>query len=369
MAEIVFQDVCKYYGDLQAIENMNLHIRDKEFFVILGPSGAGKTTTLKMVAGVEPISRGIISINGQVINTFPPERRNVAMVFESYALYSHLSVYENIAFPFYAPGVKKHSDTEANAHVKKIASLLRIDNLLERKPSELSGGQRQRVALGRALVREPDVFLMDEPLSHLDANIRQQMRSELKNLSETINTTIIYVTHDYNEALALSDRMVFLNRGHIEQVGTPNDVYHKPANRFIAESLGDPPMNFLAGKLVDFQGKIHFRGLEKEFLIPLPAGIKTSLKSSLGKNVSIGIRPRHIAPMKKQGGEFNFRGKVLIQKILGDDGILSVSVGENLFMILTEPDMTFSMDETVYLTWDPSEMNYFSQDTGVNLLV
>ncbi len=368
MSEIVFQNLCKYYGKLCAIDHIDLHIRDREFFVILGPSGAGKTTTLKMIAGIEQVGSGTISFNGQVINNIAPEKRNVAMVFESYALYSHLSVFKNIAFPLFAPGMKKLSAAGVNTNVKRIASLLSIDDLLDRKPSELSGGQCQRVALGRALIRQPDIFLMDEPLSHLDAKIRHQMRGELKNLKESINTTIVYVTHDYNEALALGDRIAILHRGNIMQVGTPYEIYHKPANRLIAESIGEPSMNFLAGKLIDIRGKIQFRDFTNEFLIPTPPGIEHRLKSLVGKDLVIGIRPSHIIPVKKQEEKFHIRGKIFVQEILGDDGILSVSVGEHLFTVLTGPDISYSLDEPVYLTWDTSKMNYFSKENGVNLL-
>lgn len=368
MAEIVFNDVCKFYGDHRVIDHLNFKVQDKEFFVILGPSGAGKTTTLKMIAGVEPVSGGTISINGKIINDIPPDKRRTAMVFESYALYSHLSVFENIAFPLFAPGMKKLPASEIETNVRKIAGLLNIDSLLERKPAELSGGQRQRVALGRALIREPEVFLLDEPLSHLDAKIRHHMRSELKNLQDSINSTIIYVTHDYNEALALGDRIAVLNRGTIQQIGTPVEIYYKPSNRFVAESLGDPPVNILEGKLNDINGKLYLEGLQHEFIIPIPIAIGDKLKSLKGKNILAGIRPQQVSVSKIPEKEFNLKGKVFVHEILGDEGILTALIGNTFFAVLTDPDRTFTLDETVYLTWDAMVMNYFSSETGENLL-
>ena len=369
MAEIILQDVSKSYDGLTAVDNMNLHIPDKEFFVILGPSGAGKTTTLKMIAGVESVSEGTISINGMAVNALPPEKRNVAMVFESYALYSHLSVFENISFPLHAPGMPDLSREEIKSSVYRVASLLKIDTLLDRKPSELSGGQRQRVALGRAMVRKPDVFLLDEPLSHLDAKIRSQMRSELKKLQDSVNTTIIYVTHDYNEALALADRIAVLDRGKIQQIGTPDEVYYSPANTFVAESFGDPPINFLEGILTDINGTIHFNTDDGKTVIPAPPGTAEKLKQWKGEQITLGVRPQYIIPSRIPEGEFHVEGKVFIQEILGDDSNLSVTVGDSLFMAQTKPDISYALDETVYLTWDNSLANYFSHDTGINLLV
>ena len=257
MADIVLEHVRKCYGDHEVIHDLSLEIRDREFFVILGESGAGKTTTLKMIAGVEPVTSGAILFNGQPIQNLTPEERDCAMVFETYALYPHLSVYENIAFPLRAPGRRMPED-QIDQAVLSVARILGIDAFLDRRPAALSGGQRQRVALGRALVRQPAVFLMDEPLSHLDARLRNEMRTEIKAMRESFGTTIVYVTHDYSEALALGDRIAILHQGRIEQVGTPSQVFRRPLNRLVAESLGDPPMNFLTGTITLDQNRSVF---------------------------------------------------------------------------------------------------------------
>jgi multiple sugar transport system ATP-binding protein len=368
MAEIVFSDVFKDYGELRAVDRMNLVIGDGEFFVILGPSGAGKTTTLKMIAGVEQVSDGTISIDGRIINDLLPEERNTAMVFESYALYSHLSVYDNIAFPLRAPGGRKLSRETLDSKVREVAGLLRIEELLQRVPGELSGGQRQRVALGRALVREPRVFLMDEPLSHLDAKIRHRMRAELKNFCETINTTILYVTHDYNEALALGDRIAILDRGKIMQVGTPEDIYHRPLHRLVAESAGDPSMNFLECELREPAGALMISGGDNGFSIPLSEEIGERLKERSIREVVLGVRPRDVEVSRSGGDDYLISGKVFVQETLGDEDLLEVSIGEELFTVLTETAETFTLDETVYLNWDMKAAHLFNKETGVSLL-
>ncbi|MFC2077101.1 ABC transporter ATP-binding protein [candidate division KSB1 bacterium] len=368
MAEIVFKNVCKDYGDLRAVDRMNLAIGDGEFFVLLGPSGAGKTSTLKMVAGVEQVSEGTISIDGRVINDLLPEERNTAMVFESYALYSHLSVYENIAFPLKAPGRERIPKAEIDGRVRRTSELLRIEELLQRVPGQLSGGQRQRVALGRALVREPSVFLMDEPLSHLDAKIRHRMRAELKNLSETINTTIVYVTHDYNEALALGDRIAILDRGKIMQVGTPEEIYQRPLHRLVAESVGDPSMNFLHCKPAESAGEIGLSGIKGDFFLPLEPGMQTRLRAQLEKEVFLGIRPRDVVVSRSDDGGCLVAGKVFVQETLGDEDLLEVTIGDTLFTVLTELNESYALDETVYLNWDMNAAHLFNRETGVSLL-
>jgi len=288
------------------------------------------------------------------------------MVFESYALYSHLSVFENIAFSFHAPK-RKTPNKEIEDSVKRTASLLGIDKLLHRRPTELSGGQRQRVALGRALVRNPSVFLMDEPISHLDAKIRNQMRAELKNLKESIKATFIYVTHDYNEALALGERIAILDEGKIQQIGTPHEVFHYPANTIIAESFGDPPINFLEGHLVGENGDLHVQ--IEEYKIPVPAMFKQKLLMGKNGEIMIGIRPHNVRIHKlKPDNNFYIPAKVYIQEILGDDGILTTNIREKLFMILTKPNISFELDETIYLTWNPESMLLFSKETKINLV-
>jgi len=358
--------VSKYYKDVLAVDNINLEIYDKEFFVILGASGAGKTTTLKMVAGIETISSGNIIIDDQIVNNMPPEARNTSMVFENYALYSHLSVYENIAFSFHAPK-KKKSNQEIENSVRQTATLLGIDDLLHRRPSELSGGQRQRVALGRALVRDPAVFLMDEPLSHLDAKIRNQMRTELKNLRESINTTIIYVTHDFNEALALGERIAVLDKGKIQQIDTPHEVFYNPANRLCAESFGDPPINFIDGKFIGENGDLYIQ--INEFKVPVPDIYKYELIEGKYKEVLIGVRPSNIMVNKSNPKKnLYLPARVYTHEIIGEDGILTTTFGEEWLTVLTKPDISFELEEMVYLSWSPESMYVFSKNTGINLL-
>jgi multiple sugar transport system ATP-binding protein len=367
MANVVFDNVSKTYDGLRAIDRMSFEIYDMEFFVILGESGAGKTTTLKMVAGIEPASEGSILIGGNPVNHLTPEKRNAAMVFESYALYPHLSVYDNIAFSFHAPQNRK-SNVDIEQSVKHIACMLGIDQLLDRKPSELSGGQRQRVALGRALVRRPSVFLMDEPLSHLDAKLRNQMRKELKSMRMSFGTTILYVTHDYNEAMALGDRIAILHKGKIQQIGTPDDIYFHPANIIIAQSLGDPPMNFLSGELMFQEEQFVLR--TKNLFIPLDFVRRQNLKSHIDKSVTLGIRPNHIEiNPNKSLNSFRLPATVFVQEFLGDDSIISVKVEDAMFMILTTPEEKYTIDENVFLSWNREHAHLFLSETGESLPV
>ncbi len=364
MAGIALEHVRKCYGGHEAIHDLSLEIRDREFFVILGESGAGKTTTLKMIAGVEPVTSGAILFDGRQIQDLPPEARDCAMVFENYALYPHLSVYENIAFPLRAPGRRTGEDRVDQA-VLRIARLLGIDSLLDRKPAALSGGQRQRVALGRALVRQPGVFLMDEPLSHLDARLRNEMRTEIKAMRESFGTTIVYVTHDYNEALALGDRIAILHRGRVEQVGTPSQVFHRPSNRVVAESLGDPPMNFLAGKITYDQSRQEFA--VEGWRIPLPPS--PGLREHAGKDVCLGLRPQHLRLGRaRPDTPFCMPSRLFVQELLGDHSVASVVVGDRLFMALVEAGQAYDLDEPLYLAWAPEHMYLFSEDTGETLL-
>jgi multiple sugar transport system ATP-binding protein len=364
VADIVLKNVRKCYGDHDAIRDLSLEIQDGEFFVILGESGAGKTTTLKMIAGVEPVTSGAILLNGRPIQNLTPEERDCAMVFETYALYPHLSVYENIAFPLRAPG-RRMPDAQIDQAVLRIARILGIDPFLDRKPAALSGGQRQRVALGRALVRQPAVFLMDEPLSHLDARLRSEMRTEIKVMRESFGTTIVYVTHDYREALALGDRIAILHQGRIEQVGTPSQVFHRPFNRLVAQSLGDPPMNFLAGAITLDQNRSVFT--TGNWQIPLPASPR--LQECVGKEVCLGLRPQHIRLERaRPDTPFSLPSKLFVQELLGDHAVSSVVAGDCLFMALCEADQAYSLDEPLYLTWAPEHMYFFLEDTGETIL-
>lgn len=364
MADIVFQHVRKCYGDHEAIRDLSLEIRDREFFVILGESGAGKTTTLKMIAGIEPVTSGTILLNGRPIENLTPEERDCAMVFETYALYPHMSIYENIAFPLRAPGRRLPED-QIEQVVLRTARTLGIDPFLNRRPAALSGGQRQRVALGRALVRQPAVFLMDEPLSHLDARLRNEMRTEIKAMREAFGTTIIYVTHDYREALALGDRIAVLHQGRVEQVGTPSQVFRRPANRLVAESLGDPPMNFLSGTIAFDQTRAVFAAGDVRF--PLPDSPR--LQACVGKEVRLGLRPQHIRLERdRPDTAFSLPSKLFVQESLGDHAVASVAAEDRLFTALCTTDQVYSIDEHLYMTWAPEHMYLFLENTGETLL-
>src|SRR6187551_1043169 len=266
MAEVALRNVVKSYGEVLAVKDVLLDIPNHEFVVLVGPSGCGKSTTLRMIAGLEEITEGEISIGGEVVNDLPPKDRDIAMVFQNYALYPHMTVAENMSFGL---KLRKFPKAEIKARVDNAARILDITELLARRPKQLSGGQRQRVAMGRAIVRNPKVFLFDEPLSNLDAKLRVQMRTEIKRVHQKVKTTTVYVTHDQVEAMTLADRVVVMNAGKIEQIGTPNDLYHNPATRFVAGFIGSPAMNFMPCRLEDVGGKLHIR-LTDRIAFPLP---------------------------------------------------------------------------------------------------
>jgi multiple sugar transport system ATP-binding protein len=287
MAEVVLDNVSKVYpGGVKAVEGMNLRIRDGEFLVLVGPSGCGKSTTLRMIAGLEEVSGGEVFIGERMVNRVSPKDRDIAMVFQNYALYPHMSVYKNMAF---ALKLRHYSREEIEQRVSEAARILGIENLLDRKPRALSGGQRQRVAVGRAIVRHPKAFLFDEPLSNLDARLRVEMRAELKRLHRQLQTTTIYVTHDQQEAMTLGDRIVVMKDGLVHQTGAPLEVYGAPANRFVAGFVGTPPMNFFRGRLVAREGKLFFD--EGSAKIAVPPEKASALGGWAGKEVILGVRP------------------------------------------------------------------------------
>ncbi|MGC9454696.1 MAG: ABC transporter ATP-binding protein [Phycisphaerae bacterium] len=303
MAEVKLQDVTKTFpGGVLAVDRMNLLIRDREFVVLVGPSGCGKSTTLRMVAGLEEITDGTVSIGERVVNDVPPKNRDIAMVFQNYALYPHMTVYKNLAF---ALKLRRMPRDEIDRRVRDAAAVLGIGDLLERKPRALSGGQRQRVAVGRAIVRQPKAFLFDEPLSNLDAKLRVEMRAELKRLHRRLTTTTIYVTHDQEEAMTLGDRVVVMKEGVVHQCGGPLEVYEEPANRFVAGFLGTPPMNFLDGKIVSQDGHLYFD--EGSAMIRLSPQQQKMVGDKAGQPAVLGIRPDGMAthPQGRFSGEEN----------------------------------------------------------------
>jgi multiple sugar transport system ATP-binding protein len=290
-AEVTFEDVSKLFGQVFAVNKLNLQVAQGEFLVLLGPSGCGKTTSLRMLAGLERISSGTIRIGETVVNELPPRSRNVAMVFQSYALYPHLSVFENLAYPLRIRGVPKAS---ISPRVHEVARLLQIETLLDRRPKQLSGGQRQRVALGRAIVRHPAVFLMDEPLSNLDAQLRVHTRGELKRLQVELGVTTIYVTHDQAEAMTLADRVAIMRDGILQHVGPPREIYDRPANTFVAGFLGSPGMNLLNGTLTSDSGKMSWISNGHRVGLPLEWAPALTSNSAGGGRVILGVRPEDI---------------------------------------------------------------------------
>ncbi len=317
MAEVILQKVTKIYpGGVEAVKAIDLDIHDEEFIVLVGPSGCGKSTTLRMVAGLEEITGGTISIGDRIVNDVPPKDRDIAMVFQNYALYPHMTVYKNMAF---ALKLRRTSKAEIDKRVRDAARILGISELLDRKPKALSGGQRQRVAVGRAIVRAPKAFLFDEPLSNLDAKLRVEMRAELKRLHSRLQTTTIYVTHDQEEAMTLGDRIVVMKYGVIQQCGTPLEVYDTPSNRFVAGFVGTPPMNFFDGKLVSHDGGVWFD--EGTFEVKMTPDIADRVGDWIGKDICFGMRPEgmNISSEGRFAGEGNsFSAKVTVVEPLGE---------------------------------------------------
>jgi len=299
MADVSLRKVVKRYDDVEAVRGIDLDIADHEFVVLVGPSGCGKSTTLRMIAGLEDISDGDIMIGGDVVNDVPPKDRDIAMVFQNYALYPHMTVAENMSFGL---RLKRYPKAEIKSRVAEAARMLDITDLIDRKPKQLSGGQRQRVAMGRAIVRNPKVFLFDEPLSNLDAKLRVQMRIEIKKVHQKVRTTTVYVTHDQVEAMTLADRVVVMNRGRIEQIGTPNELYHKPATRFVAGFIGSPAMNFVPCQLEEADGKLNIRLTDRiAFPLPLPCAARYQ-NVPRSEKLLFGIRPEHITEARPHLG-------------------------------------------------------------------
>jgi multiple sugar transport system ATP-binding protein len=298
MAQVSLRKVEKRFGEVPAVRGIDLDIADKEFVVLVGPSGCGKSTTLRMIAGLEEVTGGEIAVDGTVVNDVPPKDRDMAMVFQNYALYPHMTVYENMSFGL---RLKHYPKPEIARRVEEAARILDITELLSRKPRQLSGGQRQRVAMGRAIVRNPKVFLFDEPLSNLDAKLRVQMRTEIKRVHQKVRTTTVYVTHDQVEAMTLADRVVVMNKGTIEQIGSPNDLYHAPATRFVAGFIGSPAMNFIACRLEDIGGTLRVR-LSDDIVLPVPQARAARYRPHAGHDgLTFGLRPEHLTEAKPNG--------------------------------------------------------------------
>jgi multiple sugar transport system ATP-binding protein len=353
--------VTKRYGDVVAVRDLNIDIRDREFVVLLGPSGCGKSTTLNMIAGLEEITEGELWFDDQIVNALPPHRRDAAMVFQSYALYPHKSVYENIAFGLRMRKVDRH---EIDRRVREAAGKLEIAHLLDRRPSQLSGGQRQRVALGRAMVRQPAVFLMDEPLSNLDAALRISMRAEIKHLHTEMQTTFVYVTHDQAEALTLADRIVVMKDGVVQQVGSPDQVYEHPRNMFVASFLGNPPINYLQGAVKTEDGGPVFR--RGDLRIALPAGLMPPPTGA--RDIVLGIRPEDIASHAAPSERAALRGVVRSVLPVGSDRFLGLDVQGCDVFVRVDKHAHHREGETVDFALVPDHLHVFDKATGMSLL-
>jgi multiple sugar transport system ATP-binding protein len=366
MCEVILKNVTKIFGkDNLVINDVNLEIKDKEFFTIVGPSGCGKSTILNMIAGLEEVSSGEIIFDHERVNHLPPATRDVAMVFQSYALYPHKTVFENIAFPL---RIRRLPQEEIKERVKKTASILDIDHLLDRKPKELSGGQRQRVALGRAIVRKPKVFLLDEPLSNLDAKLRVYMRAELKKLHKEIETTMIYVTHDQAEAMTLSDRVAILFEGRMQQCDSPQTVYNFPANRIVAEFIGSPSMNFFEGKIIREDDKTSVKFTNGD-LLSIAGG--KELESN-DKEVLFGVRPEDviISLEEKSTGSIGkdwFLGKIFAVEPLGNVTYVDILWNTNRLKAEAGPDFDGKSDSSIYFTFRKEKIHLFDRTDGKRL--
>ncbi len=359
MAQVVLKQINKFYDSVHAVKDVNLQIRDKEFVVFVGPSGCGKTTTLRMIAGLEAISSGDISINGQVVNELAPMDRDIAMVFQNYALYPHMSVFDNMAFGL---KMRKFEKSEIAKRVKQAADILGIEELLKRKPRQLSGGQRQRVALGRAIVRHPQVFLFDEPLSNLDAKLRVQMRVELKKLHQRLGTTAVYVTHDQVEAMTLGDRVVVMKDGWVQQVGEPLELYNQPANKFVAGFIGSPAMNFSTVTLTEREGRL--AAVNNGMSIEVPPHLVDRVKPHANKQMTLGIRPEdlRVANGSDPAG-LTFDSKVEVIEQLGSEILLDVRVGDGTMVASVEPTTRTKMQDTLRLAMNPARLHFFDAKT------
>jgi multiple sugar transport system ATP-binding protein len=364
MSDLTLTGVRKCYGSVTAVEDFNLEFAPNEFVVLVGPSGCGKSTTLRMVAGLDTISDGTITIGGRVVNHLPPRDRDIAMVFQNYALYPHMNAYDNLAF-----GLRNRRAPEAQIkrEIGRVAEILHIEPLLGRRPKELSGGQQQRVALGRAMIRKPRVFLFDEPLSNLDAKLRAQMRLELKKLRARVETTSLYVTHDQLEAMTLGDRVVVMKDGHIQQIGTPLELYRRPVNTFVASFVGMPAMNFVETELTRENGRLVARAGACCFA--LTEAVRQRLEQGGTGRVTIGIRPEHIRLGERAGeDETQTRATILAVEPTGAETILEVSgeAGE-LTLSRIDPDLPFSAGDTVTLSVRADNLHLFHPATGQSL--
>jgi multiple sugar transport system ATP-binding protein len=372
MAEVKLDKLSKIYLDenkiekVHAVNELSLTCHKSEFLVLLGPSGCGKTSTLRMIAGLEEISSGAILINNKIVNNLLPKDRNIAMAFENYALYPPLTVRDNLIFSLQARRMPKQLIEKKLAEV---STILDINNILDRLPGELSGGQQQRVSLGRCIIREADVYLMDEPLSHIDSELRLRTRAELKRIHELYERTIIYVTHDQIEALALADRIVIMNEGTLQQIGTPEQVFNYPINLFVAGFIGEPPMNLIHGSIGYENNNTYFRLKDKKYHFSLPKEICESFKVWEGKDLILGVRPHHIHLISENGTDEQ-SGRVVVYESLGEEGVLELEIEGSFVLVQTESDLSFHGGENVSFAIDWKKVIFFDtkSEQAIDLL-
>ncbi len=362
MAHLEIVNLTKRFGEVTAVNDLTLEIADREFMVLLGPSGAGKTTTLRCVAGLEKPDAGQIKFNGQPMNGVAPAERDVAFVFQTYALYPRKTVFQNIAFPLEA---RKLPKAEIAQRVRQVARLLHIERLLERRPAQLSGGEQQRVALGRAMVRQPRAFLMDEPLTNLDFKLRVEMRTELNHLHHELNTTLFYVTNDQVEAMSMADRIAVLNKGRLQQVGTPREVYEHPINRFVAGFIGHPRINFLEA-ILSTDGVAQLRSPQGSWALPVPDHVRDAIREAGHDEVSLGIRPEDLA-LEFDARRGSLAGQVFVVEPLGDRNIVDVQLGEEIVKVKTPPTVMLQAGQPVWLTPNPDRLHLFDPGTEQRL--
>jgi multiple sugar transport system ATP-binding protein len=362
MATVTFEHVTKRYGDVTAVDDLSLTIGDGEFMVFVGPSGCGKTTSLRMVAGLEDITEGTLRIRDVVVNDVAPKDRDIAMVFQSYALYPHMNVYDNLAFGL---KLRKVDKKEIDRRVKEAAETIQLTGLLERKPKELSGGQRQRVALGRAIVREPAVFLMDEPLSNLDAKLRVQTRAEIARLHKRLKTTIVYVTHDQVEAMTMGERIAVMSQAKLQQVGAPQELYDRPVNRFVAGFIGSPAMNFIGVELVGSGEAAVLRGEGIE--VPLPRHFREAMAAASGRQFTLGIRPEHLDVVATGAADATVRARADVVEYLGNEELLHVVIAGADVVAVVSADRRVRPDDEVTVHIPLDKIHLFDAESELSL--
>jgi len=364
LVKVVLEKLVKKFGSQVAVDGIDLEINDKEFFVLLGPSGCGKTTTLNMVAGLEPITSGNIYFDGALVNDIPPEKRDVAMVFQSYALYPQMNAFDNIAFPL---KIRKMPTSEIKSRVEKTADMLHIRPLLKKKPHEMSGGERQRVALARATVREPKAFLMDEPLSNIDAKLRVYMRAELIRLQKDLQITTIYVTHDQVEAMSMSDRIAIMNQGKVAQVSDPMTIFNHPADSFVAGFVGTPPMNFFDAEFAK-KGQQAFLQTSHFTLKLDPDVAKLVEERAAGGELTIGARPQDIAVTTKRTSDEDFEAEVYAVEPLGTETVVDLRIDDKILKVVTSHTFDSKITEKIWASVDKKRMHLFNKSDGKAVL-